>query len=85
MQNLLDGKVDDRTWFQTKEQRKEEKQKLKKKLQGSNFHQNQKKKKQAMEVDPAEAKEMKQMWNEAESTRDSQKPRGKSKEDSFLH
>jgi len=66
MQNLLDGKVDDRTWFQTKEQRKEEKQKLKKKLKDPTFTKTKQKKKQEMNLDPAEAKEMKKMWNEAD-------------------
>jgi len=85
MQNLLDGKVDDRTWFQTKEQRKEEKQKLKKKLKDPTFTKTKQKKKQAMEVDPAEAKEMKQMWNEAEYiTRQSKAKRKAKKIRSFI-
>jgi len=66
MQNMLDGKEDDRTWFQTKKQREEEKQKLKKKLKDPTYTKTKQKKKQEQNLDPAEAKEMKKIHQEAD-------------------
>jgi len=66
MQNMLDGKEDDRTWFQTKKQREEEKQKLKKKLKDPTYTKTKQKKKQEQNLDPSEAKEMKKIHQEAD-------------------
>jgi len=66
LQNMVDGKVDDRTWFQTKKQRMEEKQKLKKKLKDPTFTKRKQKKKQELSLDPAEAKEMKKVQQEGD-------------------
>jgi len=66
MQNMIDGKEDDRTWFQTKKQRLEEKQKLKKKLKDPTFTKTKQKKKQELNLDPEEAREMKQVHREAD-------------------
>jgi len=66
MQNMIDGKEDDRTWFQTKKQRLEEKQKLKKKLKDPTFTKTKQKKKQELNLDPEEAREMKQVNREAD-------------------
>merc|ERR550534_2319500 len=60
MQNMIDGKEDDRTWFQTK------KQKLKKKLKDPTFTKTKQKKKQELNLDPEEAREMKQVNREAD-------------------
>jgi len=66
MQNMIDGKEDDRSWFQTKKQRLEEKQKLKKKLKDPTFTKTKQKKKQELNLDPEEAREMKQVHREAD-------------------
>ena len=66
LQNQLAGE-EDRAWFQTKQQRKDEKQALKKKLKDPTFtKQKQKKKAEVNITDPVEAREMKQMNNEAD-------------------
>jgi len=66
IQNLLDGKEEDRAWFQTKKQRMEEKQKLKKKLKDPTYTKTKQKKKQETNLDPAEAMEMKKLHREAD-------------------
>jgi len=66
IQNMIDGKEEDRSWFQTKKQRLEEKQKLKKKLKDPTFTKTKQKKKQELNLDPEEAKEMKQVHREAD-------------------
>jgi ATP-dependent RNA helicase DDX27 len=67
LHNKLNGVDDDRAWFQTKQQRKDEKQALKKKMTDPTFtKQKQKRKAAQANLDPAEAKEMKGMNNEAE-------------------
>merc|ERR1719347_1666024 len=58
LQNMIEGKEDDRAWFQTKQQRKEEKQALKKKMKDPTFtKQKQKRKAEMAGLDPAEQKE----------------------------
>merc|ERR1712215_632113 len=52
MQNQLAGVEAERTWFQTKQQRKEEKQKLKKQLKDPTFTKKKQKRKQEIDLDP---------------------------------
>merc|ERR1712226_1018752 len=66
LQNQLNGAEDDRAWFQTKQQRKEEKQALKKKLKDPTFTKQKQKRKAETNLDPAEAREMKGINNEAD-------------------
>merc|ERR1719167_967858 len=66
LQNQLAGAEDDRRWFQTKQQRKEEKQALKKKLKDPTFTKQKQKRKAETNLDPAEAREMKGLNNEAD-------------------
>jgi len=84
IQNLLDGKEEDRAWFQTKKQRMEEKQKLKKKLKDPTYTKTKQKKKQETNLDPAEAMEMKKLHREADFiTRQSKRKRKEKKIRSF--
>jgi len=68
LQNRLNGEEDDRTWFQTKQQRKEEKIKLNKKMKDPTFTKQKQKKKQANQMgkNPEEDRETKMMMNEAD-------------------
>merc|ERR1712112_581024 len=67
LQNRLAGEVDDRAWFQTKQQRKEEKMKLKKQEKDPTFtKQKAKKRKAVAAMNPEEERENKQMMNEAD-------------------
>lgn len=66
LQNQLNGVEEDRVWFQTKQQRKDEKQALKKKLKDPTFTKQKQKRKAETNLDPAEAREMKGLNNEAD-------------------
>merc|ERR1712059_117417 len=77
MQNKLNGEEMERTWFQTKQQRLDEKKKLKKQQKDPTFtKQKAKKKAEKNIIDPEEAREMKQLNNEADFvTRDAKRSR----------
>ena len=69
LQNRINGEQDDRTWFQTKQQRKEEKQKLKQQQKDPTFTKRKMRKKiiDTKKVkDPAEAKALKEAQHDYE-------------------
>merc|ERR1712079_845277 len=69
LQNRINGEQDDRTWFQTKQQRKEEKQKLKQQQKDPTFTKRKMRKKiidTKKVIDPAEAKALKDAQHDYE-------------------